>query len=581
MFKSDFFKTLWRLTKPYWQSSDRAWGYVLLSVTIVLNLSMVALSVLLNSWSAKFFNALQDYDVDAFFKQMWIFTLLASLFIAVAIYKFVAQTRLTIRWRNWLTQHYIDRYLAHQSYYRLQISQSNNPSLDNPDQRIATDVGQFVNQTLSLAMNFLNAFVTLVSFTVILWGLSGVVHLNLPSFLGGASIPIYGYLLWIAIVYAGFGTWLVFKIGRPLIALSYRNEAVDAAMRYSLIRLREQSEGVAIYHGEPAESATLKNRLSNVIELMVLVLRRTKIIIAVRSTYGQIATIFPYLVVAPRYFSKEITLGTMTQTAGAFSSVQDSLSVLIDSFTAIASWRATINRLHDFNLGLAEVEKTAANYREKQSRSLAKEGAQYDLEIKDMQLYLPDGRMVHELKSLKLTSGDSLLITGHSGSGKTTLLRALSGVWPFWQGTIIMAGEPWERLFLPQRPYLPEGSLAAALAYPRPLTSITAEERADFAKVLEITELDSLMPRLDEVGQWSQILSPGEQQRLAIARLLLLKPQIAFLDEATSALDEAMETKLYQAIRRLLPKISLISVGHRESLTQFHNQTLHIERTLD
>ncbi|MDI9408627.1 MAG: ABC transporter ATP-binding protein/permease [Candidatus Pacebacteria bacterium] len=581
MFKNEFFKKLWQLTKPYWRSSDRGWGYLLLSLTIILNLGTVALSVLLNQWSARFFNAIQDYNKEAFVKELWVFTGLAFIFVAVAIYKFVTQSQLIIRWRNWLTDHYLDRYLANQGYYRMQLSQSNNPSLDNPDQRIATDVGAFVAQTLSLAMNLLNALVTLVSFTVILWGLSGVVHLTLPSFMGGAVIPIYGYLLWIAIVYAGFGTWIVFKIGRPLIALTYRKEAVEAAMRFSLIRLREQGEGVAIYHGEPAESVTLKARLSAVIEIMIKVLRQTKIIIAVRSVYGQLANIFPYIVVAPRYFAKEISFGTMTQTAGAFGQVQDSLSILIDSYTSIAEWQAVINRLHDFNHGVLTIGLTIDQYHQQQKRSLAADGAKFDLDISDLQVFLPDGRMVHSLKSLQVKSGDSLLITGTSGSGKTTLLRVLAGVWPYWHGTIVMAGEPWERLFLPQRPYLPEGSLASALAYPRPIHLLTAEERAEFSKVLEITNLEFLTSRLDEIGQWSQSLSPGEQQRLAIARLLLLKPKLAFLDEATSALDEQTEAKIYQAIRQHLPKLTLVSVGHRQTLSQFHNQTLHIERSLD
>ncbi|MCX8501125.1 MAG: ATP-binding cassette domain-containing protein, partial [Alphaproteobacteria bacterium] len=399
-------------------------------------------------------------------------------------------------------------------------------------------------------------------------------------FLGGGSVVIHGYLLWIAIIYAGIGTWVIFKIGRPLIGLSYRTEAAEAGLRYSLIRLREQGEGVALYHGEKAEQTGLQSRLAEVITMMRQVLHRRKIIIGVRSTYGQIATIFPFLVIAPRYFSKEITLGTMTQTAGAFGSVQDSLSVLIDSYTAIAGWQATIERLHDFNLGLRDAEAAAGSYREQQHRSIAAAGSPLVLELSDLEIFLPDGRLVQTVPNLRLSRGDSLLITGSSGSGKTTLLRVLSGVWPYWRGRIVMGGEVSERLFLPQRPYLPEGSLAAALAYPRPLELLTAEQQAEFAVVLELTGLAGLVPRLAELGQWSQSLSPGEQQRLAVARLLLLRPGLAFLDEATSALDEAMETRLYEQIRQTLPEVSLVSVGHRASLTRFHNQNLHIVPTL-
>ena len=428
---------------------------------------------------------------------------------------------------------------------------------DNPDQRISEDIEQFIQLTLGLSLGLLSAVVTLFSFLMILWGLSG--PLDFEMF--GTAISIPAYMVWVALVYAVIGTWLTVKIGRPLVRLNFDQQRYEADFRFSLVRLRENSESVAFYKGEAQEQENFLTRFGSVVGNFWQIMRRQKKLNWFTSFYGQIAIIFPFIVAAPRFFAGKIQLGGLMQTASAFGQVQGSLSYIVDSYASIAAWRAVIERLSGFNYSIrhAENSQVAASGFER------KIGSTNAIEANDLMISLPDGRALLEHIDLSIKAGDSLLITGPSGVGKSTLLRALAGLWPFVHGRLTMP-ESAAMLFLPQKPYLPLGTLKVALCYP----DAPDADDAALREVLALCQLAHLSDRLDAVEQWSYVLSLGEQQRVAFARVLLKRPDFLFLDEATSALDEDAEAQFYALLKSRLPNMAIVSVGHRSTLRQWH-----------
>lgn len=559
--KVGFLRQAWKLTWPYWKSEEKWSAVGLLVAVIVLNLITVGLNVRFNTWYNDFYDALQQYNWAQFWRQLVIFGIIAFLFIVVAVYSLYLRQILHIRWRRWLTDRLLHNWLENQSYYRLQLNQATTP--DNPDQRISDDLDRFATLTLGLSLGLLSSFVTLVSFLSILWTLSGALTIPLG---GGAAIHVPGYMVFAALIYAVGGTALVRWIGYPLIRLNFDQQRYEADFRFSMVRLRENAENVAFYGGEGRELDTFQIRFKRIIGNWWGIIRRRKKLTWFTTGYGQLAIIFPLVVAAPRYFAKAIQLGGLMQIVSAFGQVQDSLSFIISSYTEIAEYQAVVQRLFGFQQRLNEIiEDQEAS----QPIEIDHRGAGVDVDMLD--LNLPDGQMLRPNISLAAAPGKALLITGASGLGKSTLLRAIAGIWPFGRGRI-RVGEG-RSLFLPQRPYLPLGTLADTLAYPRAAAELS---RDSLAEVLRAVGLSHLVDRLGEEANWAQRLSIGEQQRLAFARVLLARPEIVFLDEATSALDEAAEVALYRLLREAPWKPTIVSVGHHGTLRRFHDTVVDL-----
>ena len=553
----DVLRDAWTLIRPYWFSEDRWAGRGLLFVVIALNLFIVFINVLLNKWYNLFYNSLQDKDFAAFGSLLIRFSWLAGLFIVAAVYQIYLNQMLQIRWRRWLTERYLGAWLADGAYYRMQLTSG---ETDNPDQRIADDLRLFVTGALTLGIGGLRAVVTLVSFLAILWGLSGSVTLPI-----GPGVTVPGYMVWAALLYAIAGTWLTNLIGRPLVRLNFNQQRYEADFRFSLVRFRENTEGVALYGGEADEMRSFRERFASVVRNWWDIMRRQKRLTWFTAGYGQAATIFPILVAAPRYFRGEIPLGALMQTAQAFGQVQDSLSFIVTSYTDIAEWRAVVLRLLGFERALARVRAEAAV--EGVHHGAGPAGT---LSLDRVNLALPGGRSLMEGVTFDIQPGDTALISGPSGAGKSTLFRAIAGIWPFGRGDVRLPRDG-RVLFLPQKPYLPIGTLREVVSYPTPPVGL---DDGALREILQAVGLPELVGRLDEAAHWALALSPGEQQRIAFARALVQKPEWLFLDEATSALDEETEARLYALLRERLPGTTVVSVGHRSTLRAFHARRL-------
>ncbi len=555
-----FLRDAWRLAKPYWASDDKKWAWGLLAAVIVLNLFSVALNVRFNFWRQAFFNAIQNKDEHAFFVQLGIFTLLAVIFIVTGVYATYLQQMLQIRWRRWLTRQYLGDWLDGKAYYRLQLQGDHT---DNPDQRISDDLNRFTDASLSLTLGLLNSVVTLLSFLGILWSLSGAFAIPLGSF---GSVVIPGYMVWFALVYSALGTWITVKIGRPLVPLNFQQQRYEADFRFSLVRLRENAESVALYGGEKREMANFLDRFTRVVDNFWAIMLRIKALGWWTYFYGQFAIIFPYLVSAPRYFSGAIQLGGLMQIADAFGQVQGAMSFIVSSYTDIAAWQSVVQRLVGFD---ERVKAIAAQGRAPQPISVERAGG--GVAVSDLSLDLPDETALLRHVDLAARSGEAVLVTGPTGAGKSTLLRAIAGIWPYGKGAVRMAAGKF--LFLPQKPYLPLGTLREALIYPRETTDLPDQR---LKEVMETVGLGAFAARLDEADNWAQRLSLGEQQRLAFARVLLTEPDLLFLDEATSALDEPSEARFYRMLRAAAWAPAIVSVGHRGTLGAFHDRRCDI-----
>jgi vitamin B12/bleomycin/antimicrobial peptide transport system ATP-binding/permease protein len=559
--KRSFLRDAWRLAKPYWSSEEKwsAWG--LLLAVIALNLAGVYISVRINTFQRDFFNAIQEYDWSAFWEQLALFVVLAAADVSFTVYQVYLQQMLQIRWRRWLTKRYLDTWLDARAYYRLQLQDG---GTDNPDQRISDDLDRFTRQSLGLTVGtagFLNAGVTLLSFLGILWALSGSAELPLGP-LGTVVIP--GYMVWCALLYAVGGTWVTFKIGRPLVRLNFERQRYEADFRFSMARLRENTESVALYGGEGQERRNFLDRFASVVVNFRSIMSRIKRLNWYTNAYNLVAIVFPYLVASPRYFAKEMTLGDLQQTADAFGQVQQSLSFIVTAYTEIAEWQSVVQRLAGFEARAREIANAA---RAPQAIEVSRGGS--GVAVDALELDLPDGTPLLRDVSFTVTAGESLLIAAPTGTGKSTLLRAIAGIWPFGRGRVRLGDGT--VLFLPQRPYLPLGSLRTAVLYPNEDEDVPPER---IAAALKQVGLAGLSGELDAVENWAQRLSLGEQQRIAFARVLLTEPAIVFLDEATSALDEESEAALYGILRRAPWRPTIVSVGHRTTLRALHQRVL-------
>lgn len=557
-FNRAFFHDLWGLTKPYWWHSEERWSARgLFALIIALNLLMVYISYRVTEWYNTFWNDLQNYHASAAWHELLVFVILVTPYIIAAVFQTYFTQMLQIRWRRWLTTRYLDAWLARATYYHMQVL---GDGTDNPDQRIADDLSSFTSQTLNIVIGVLTSITTLVAFLAMLWGLSAQV----PIPWHGAKILIPGYLVWAAVIYAVAGTVLTAVVGRPLINLNFNQERFQADFRFSMVRLRENSESVALYKGEPRERDHFLSRFSSLFSNFWQIMRRTRRLNWWVSGYGQAAVIFPILVSLPAYFAKAIQIGGIQQIASAFGQVQGALSFIVNSYTGLASFHAVVDRLRFFEQSMNKIRTIhETNYKIERA-----DGPR--LRVADLSVSLPDGRDLLRDLNLSIDRGRRLLIMGPSGSGKSTLVRALAGIWPFGEGRVeLPEGEV--ALFLPQRPYLPLGSLRDTLLYP---FGAPATDERELRSTLSLAGLAPLGDHLSESRLWAQVLSLGEQQRLAFARLFLQRPAWVFMDEATSALDEPAEGQLYTILMRELPRTAIVSVGHRSSLKGFHEMKL-------
>ena len=557
MKKRKAMQSFWQLFKGYWNSEHKWKARGLLAFVIGLNFFSVYLMVQINSWYNEFYNALQQYQVDAFWPLVGQFTALAMLNIVIAVYAIYLRQMVQINWRTWLTDHYLSKWMKEQVYYRLQVLKSDT---DNPDQRISEDINQFVSLTLQLLIGFLKQMTTLGAFGVVLWNLSGA--FTVP--IGSHEFVIYGYMFWFSLAYSAIGTVCAHLVGRKLIGLNFDQQRFEADFRFNMMRVRENSESVAFYRGEQPENVGFHERFARVIKNFWQLMRQTKILNFYVNGYAQLAIIVPLVLAAPQYFAGTMALGGLMQTVSAFGRVQDALSYFVESYDTIAQLAAVVRRLSTFTEHMQEV----AGIENGVHRG---EAAAAQLSLADLEVQLPDGRALLQDCTLQLPQGSHALVTGSSGCGKSTLLRTLAGIWPYGKGELkLPAGS--RVLFLPQRPYLPLGSLRRALYYP--LSASGGEEQ--LKNVLRQVGLEKFIERLDMVDDWSRILSLGEQQRLAFARVLLVRPDWIFLDEATSALDEPREQEMYVLLKSSLPESSIVSVGHRSTLFAQHETELHL-----
>lgn len=573
-------RQFWRITGDYFKGrqSVPVWGSV--AVLLLLVIAEVRLEVLLSYYSNDLYSALQvafqgagrgetsvrDSGVHGFWMAIWTFCVLASVHVIRLMLDLYLMQQFLIRWRVWLTHRLTGDWLQGTAYYRMRFIDR---TIDNPDQRIQQDIDIFTagvgwepNQPTyrtgsTLVFGAVSSVVSVFSFAGILWHLSGTLRLF------GLSIP--RALFWVVIAYVLVATMVAFRIGHPLIRLSFRNELYNAAFRYALVRLRDAAEAVGFYRGERAEQVELNRRFAAIIANYRRYVRRTIGFVGWNTAVGQAITPLPFIVQAPRLFAGAIRLGDVMQSSRAFASMQDSLSFFRNAYERFASYRASIVRLN----GLVDANEKS---RELPELTTATSG-DGSIELVDVEVRTPSEMQLVDPLALRLNPGESLVITGRSGSGKTTLLRSLAQLWPFASGTLRRPGEAHETMFLSQLPYVPLGDLRTVVSYPASAGDVPDSE---LQRALNQVALPHLVHRLDEVEDWAKVLSPGEQQRIGFARILLTKPKAVFLDESTSALDEGLEFTLYELIRRECPDTIVVSVSHSRTVEQQHQQQLQL-----
>jgi len=558
--------TVWRIAIPYFRSEDKWAGRGLLAAVIAIELALVGNTVLLNQWRARFYNALQEKDWDGFVREIIVFSVLATIVVVLSVYQLYLNQWLQIRWRRWMTTKYLGEWLHDANHYRMQLQ---GEAADNPDQRMSDDVKMFVEQTLTIGIGLLSSIVTLFSFVIILWGLSAAA----PLLLFGSDFSIPGYLVWAALIYAIFGTALTQWIGSPLVNLDFHQQRFEADFRFNLVRVRENSEQIALLRGDRAERERLSERFSRVINNWYGIMSRTKRLVAFTQSYSQAAVVIPILLTAPAFFAGKIQLGALLQTAEAFGSVQQALSFFVTVYRTMAEWRAVVARLDGFEKAIVSASTLAAD-----PGSIGiTQATTGEVSLQQLLVRLPNGAPLVSAGGISLRAGERTLLMGPSGSGKSTLFRAIAGIWPFGTGSISIPANA-SLMMLPQRPYFPVGSLQAAIVFPGEAGSFGADR---VKEVLTQVGLPQLASRLEEEAHWNRMLSLGEQQRLGLARALLHAPNYLFLDEATASLDEPSEAALYKLLMENLPATTIVSIGHRSTLDAFHQRNIALVRDGD
>ena len=544
-------KQFWMFAGGY-LSPKRSIKPLLFFVLIVtLTLFSVRLSLVHSTWYNNMYTALQEFNQTVFWEQMILFCFIAGFSVAAALISYYLNQRFSINWIEWLNTELLEKWMDKRAYYKSQYIGNN---LDNPDQRIQQDIQSYVKTTLSLSTGVIDAVTSMISYTILLWGLAG------PMTLLGIEIP--RAMVYLVFAYVIFTTLIAFWLGKPLIRLNFANEKLNANYRYSLIRVKEYAESIAFYAGEKVEKSRLYKQFRAVIDNMWDIVFRALKFSGFNLVVSQISVVFPLLIQVGRYFEKQIKLGDLMQTLQVFGKLHSNLSFFRNTYDSFAEYKATLDRLTGFHYSVEAAQK--------QSKTDITDHPT-DVIFQHLSVKSPMGKILIKDLNLTLTQGNSLLIQGQSGVGKTTLLRTIAGLWSYAEGKIFCPQH--NTLFLSQRPYLPQGNLLTALYYPDTTENV---DLAKITRVLEQVQLAHLQDRLEQEQDWSRILSLGEQQRLAFARLLLHKPKVAFLDEASASLDEGMEHAMYRLIREELPNTTIISVGHRSTLVPLHQQQLEL-----
>lgn len=554
--------TIWELIKLYWKSDQRKHAYIFFAVAMGMTVLLVAFEVVFNYWYNYFYDALQNYNQQLAMKLLVAFVGIAAVYIFLAVYRFYIAQLFGLRWRKWLTQEFLSRWLENKSYYNLETFDE---KTDNPEQRIQEDIASVVSYSIQLSIGLVGAVATFFAFVSILWSLSGPLVLSLGSW-GVLRLP--GYLVWVSLLYAFVGSYFTIKLGSPLVPLNFEQQRREATFRFAATDLRAHAEHVALYDGEQHQKGTLNRLFQLVIDNWYLILIRQKKLLWFTSAYGQTAVILPLLVALPNYFDRVFMLGGLMQTMRAFGSVQDSVSFLVNSYTQIAEWQAVGQRLTTFVNHMNGVDEKAASI----NQVKRVEQPENAIIASHMNLSLPDGKVLMENINETFIHGRHYLLQGDSGLGKSTFVKALAGIWPYANGEVTLPSKQ-HIMYLSQKAYMPIGSLAEAILFP---DEDNKALRPAIKEVLSKCHLDHLIPKLDDVATWSEKLSPGEQQRVAFARVLLHKPDWVFMDESTSMLDIANEDYLYRMLKRELPNCSIVSIGHRPSLNVHHDEVVDL-----
>jgi vitamin B12/bleomycin/antimicrobial peptide transport system ATP-binding/permease protein len=555
---------------PGYRALERRIAIAMVVFLVVINQAEVGVNVRLNFFNRTWFDAIQNHDASTFWYQLLlVFTPWAFVYVAMTVFEFYVQNILVIRWRTWLTDHFVSRWLNRHNHYRISLIAG---QTDNPDQRISEDIYRFINGgsdgsnaaygLYDFSILLISTVTTLVSFSIVLWSLSA--SFTLP----GTNIAFPGFLFWVALLYAAVGTLITHLIGRPLIGLFFQRQHMEADFRFSLARLREYTEQVALLDGEKAEQNILRGRFTALVDNFLDVIYRRMRVWTFTQAFGQISPIIPFIFTAPFYFARKINLGTMTQTAQAFGQVASALTIFVTYYTYLAGFKSVVDRLNSFDVAIDEAQALADAG---PARVAAPAGAAA-IDLDDVDVLLPDGRHIVGNKHLELKGGQSAVLFGPSGSGKSTLFRAISGIWPYGEGRISRP-DGTSLMVLPAKPYIPIGTLRSAVTYPAVAGTYSDE---DIHTALVDARLSDLVGELDREETWSQRLSSGEQQRLAIARALLMRPDWLLLDESTSALEEPLEAALYAVLAQRLPNTTIVSIGHRSTLTELHKRQLEM-----
>ena len=545
-------KQFWMFAGGYLSPKRSIKPILFFLLIVAMTLLSVRISLVHSEWYKNMYTSLQEFNEPVFWQQMGLFCVIAASSVSAALVSYYLEQRFVINWIEWLNEQLVDKWMAHRAYYKTQYLSEN---LDNPDQRIQQDVQSYVKTTLSLSTGVIDAVTSMISYTILLWGLSG------PMMVLGVEIPhmmvflVFGYVI--------FTTLIAFWLGRPLISLNFINERLNANYRYSLIRIKEYAESIAFYAGEKVEKNQLYQQFNAVIHNMWVIVFRTLKFSGFNLVVSQVSVVFPLLIQVGRYFEKQIKLGDLMQTLQVFGKLHSNLSFFRNTYDSFAGYKATLDRLTGFSYAIEMVNH------ESQAQI---HNHPTDVIFKNLSVKNPLGHTLVENLNITLPQGSSLLIQGKSGAGKTTLLRTIAGLWSYAEGEVICPTN--SQLFLSQKPYVPQGNLMSALTYPNKPDNISHTKAVE---ILNKVQLGHLAEQLEKEQDWTRILSLGEQQRLAFARLILHKPAVAFLDEATASMDEGLEFAMYQLLKQELPKTTLISVGHRSTLKALHQQQLALQ----
>lgn len=556
---------VWRLSIPYFNSEEKWFARGTSAALVVLVLSLVYVNVELNLWNLRFFNALQNHDLNAWLDQLGIYLIIVLALVVIGALRTYINMWLHIRWRRWMTERYLSDWLRSSNHYRMQLRSTT----DNPDQRISQDIDLFITNAMEISVGgvfgsgLLGAVTTLCSFVVILWGLSA--HTPLPIFGHDYSFP--GYLIVAGFMSAIGGTILSHIFGRQLIRLNFDQQRFEADFRFGLVRVRENSEQIALLKGENRSQTSLMDQFRYVIRNYNDIMVRSTKLGLVQATWGQFTFLLPSLLIAPSLLAGLSQLGNLMQTSQAFGQVEASFGFFNTQYRTLAMWKSIIDRLVGFEEAAAAAEREA----EVENRfKIVRDETTDTMEVDNLDLRLPNGAPLISGGRIALSPGERVLVSGPSGAGKSTMFRAIGGIWPYGSGRIQIPGKA-KVMILPQKPYLPIGTLAEAIAFPR-----IADEwpREEIERVMKDVGLGAWVARLDEPAHWSMALSGGEQQRIGIARALLHKPDVLMLDEATASLDEASESRLYNILREALPETTIVSIAHRSTLRTMHERRI-------